>query len=356
MALSTNMDEHWISRCFALARRGIGVVSPNPPVGAVLVHQNKIIGEGYHTGYGKPHAEVEAFNNVHPSLRHLICEATLYISLEPCCVYGKTPPCTNLIIDEGVKTVCFSCTDPNPKVAGNGMRILQDQGIHVRAGVLEEEGRHLIRAFATNILWKRPYIILKWAESRFGFIGQKEKRILISHPHTNAWAHQLRAEADAILVGAHTVLIDNPRLTTRDFHGTSPHRVIYDPSAMLSGDFHVFNKDEQRVYYFSSTENLRIDHSIVITHVLDNNSSHVQQIISVLFADEIGILLVEGGAHVLSLFIKEDFWDEAWITRSSHELSAGVKAPLLKGKLIHQFTSATDQVVGIENENRKQIF
>src|SRR5688572_30879719 len=157
MTISTNIEEQWISRCFALARRGIWFVSPNPPVGAVLVHQNVIIGEGFHSGFGKPHAEVEAFNNVDPAQRNLIPTATLYVSLEPCCIHGKTPPCTELIIGQGVKKVCFSCQDPNPLIAGKGMKVLQDHGIEVTAGILEAEGRHLIRSFATNILWKRPH-------------------------------------------------------------------------------------------------------------------------------------------------------------------------------------------------------
>ena len=343
-------DELLISRCFALARNGIGRVSPNPPVGAVLVHNNEIIGEGFHVQYGQAHAEVEAINNVSRDKRHLIPLSTLYVSLEPCCIYGKTPPCTDLIIRVGIKDVRISVTDPNPLVAGNGIQILEKNNIHVKVGILPEEGNRLIRAFKTNIIHKRPHIILKWAQSKHGFIGEKDNRILISHPHTATWSHQLRASADAIVVGARTVRIDNPYLTTRAYPGDSPARIVYDPSGTLDESYHVFANDGKAVYYFSEKENP----NILLSHINKQTfqpTEHIPQILSTLFQNKIGIVLVEGGTYLINKFIEANLWDEAWVIKSNHDLNRGIQAPSVKGKLIDEFSSATDTVVGIQNEN-----
>lgn len=343
-------DKQWISRCFTLARRGIGNVSPNPPVGAVLVHEGKILSEGYHSCFGGAHAEVEALKNVPADQRHLIPEATLYVSLEPCCIYNKTPPCTDLILREGIMDVRVSTLDPNPKIAGSGIDILRAHGVKVITGILEEEGRELINAFKTNILLHRPYVILKWAQSKELFIGKKDHRILISHPHTTTWSHSLRAIADAIMVGARTVMIDNPKLTTRDAPGKSPHRVVYDPGGKLKNEYYVFNNDERRIFYFSITDNANIDAPHISKYLLRDNESHAHQIINILFTQQIGILLVEGGSFLFSLFIKDNLWDEAWVIHSTHPLNEGVKAPVVKGKLIHEMKSATDTIIGIKNE------
>src|SRR5688500_16940304 len=180
MEMTTNMDEIWMKRCFDLAARGIGYVSPNPPVGAVLVSQNKIVSEGFHTHYGGPHAVVALFQNIDPPDRHLIPKSTLYVSLEPCCIYSNTPPCTDLLIKEGITDVRISTLDPNPKIAGRGVELLRSKKISVIAGILEKEGRELIRAFTKNILFEKPYVILKWAQSKAGYIGKKDERVLIS--------------------------------------------------------------------------------------------------------------------------------------------------------------------------------
>ena len=337
-------------RCFDLAARGLGYVSPNPPVGAVIVHDNQIIGEGFHSGYGNAHAEVEAFNSVKPVHLHLIPKACLYVTLEPCCIENKTPPCTDRIIAEGIKDVRISIPDPNPRISGKGIEILKQHDVNVTCGILNEKGEELIRTFRTNILFHRPHVILKWAQSRYGFIGEKEKRIHISDMLTNTWSHQMRSMVDAILVGARTVRIDHPRLTARDSSGRSPHRVIYDPSGTLSLEYAVFMSDECKVFYFSLIDNPQIEGENIFKFTLQKDQSHAKQILEHLFAHRIGILLVEGGSYVLGQFIKDNFWDEAWVIRSAHSLKTGVRAPVVDGKLIRSFEIATDTIVGIENE------
>ncbi|MEO5907330.1 MAG: bifunctional diaminohydroxyphosphoribosylaminopyrimidine deaminase/5-amino-6-(5-phosphoribosylamino)uracil reductase RibD, partial [Saprospiraceae bacterium] len=233
----------------------MGRVSPNPPVGAVLVYNDRILGEGYHTAYGAPHAEVEAIRSVHDDEKHLIPDSILFVSLEPCCITGKTPPCTDLILHEGIRNVRYSATDPNPAIAGRSKTLLEQKGIHVISGILEEEGLELIKPFRINITEQRPYIILKWAQSKYGFMGKTDERVLLSHAYTNAWTHQQRASVDAIMVGARTVMTDDPFLTTRDAPGSSPVRVVFDYNANLTMQYNAFNDDGRRIFYFSLKEN-----------------------------------------------------------------------------------------------------
>ncbi|HZV69510.1 MAG TPA: bifunctional diaminohydroxyphosphoribosylaminopyrimidine deaminase/5-amino-6-(5-phosphoribosylamino)uracil reductase RibD [Saprospiraceae bacterium] len=352
MPNNKSTDQKWISRCLDLARRGIGYVSPNPPVGAVLVHEDKILGEGYHTHFGGPHAEVEAFRSVPDEHRLLIPKATLYVSLEPCCITAKTPPCTSLILREGVKDVRISVSDPNPEIAGKGIELLRSNGIHVTSGILEEEGRELIRFFTTNILHYRPYVILKWAQSKFGFIGSPDQKIWLSHPYTNIWSHKQRSMVDAIMVGARTVMLDDPQLTTRGYAGRSPHRVIYDPNGILSNSFRVFSDDGQKVFYFSEKDNQALDGNHIFKFILSTGLSHAVQIIAGLFSHQIGILLVEGGAYLHNLFIEQNTWDEAWVIRTNHELDNGIKAPVVKGRLLDRLELGTDEILYLLNDER----
>ncbi len=351
---SHDNDHLWISRCFDLAQRGIGSVSPNPPVGAVLVYDNRILGEGYHTRFGGPHAEVEAFHNVADTDRHLIPKATLYVSLEPCCITGKTPPCTDLILREGVLDVRISTTDPNPQIATRGIELLRSKGVKVITGILEEEGIELLRSFRTNILHHRPYVLLKWAQSKYGYLGKPDEKIWLSHPYTTIWTHKKRSMVDAIMVGARTVLLDDPQLTTREYKGRSPHRVIYDPNGVLSTKFRAFNVDGCTIFYFSKKDNPDINGHHIIKFLLSEDIAHSEQILTALFAQKIGILLVEGGAYVHQLFIDQHAWDEAWVIRTEHELNTGIKAPIVKGKLMEKSTIASDQILTILNDTIRQ--
>ena len=353
MATAFNNDEQWMQRCFDLARQGVGYVSPNPPVGAVLVHNGKIIGEGFHPRFGGPHAEVVTLQDVKPEDRHLVPLSTLYVSLEPCCIHSKTPPCTDLIIKEDIRDIRISVLDPNPAIAGKGIDILKSNGVQVISGIMKDQGNNLIKPFRKNILHHQPYVVLKWAQSHLGFIGTKEKRILISHPYTATFSHQLRAEADVILVGARTVMIDNPTLTTRSYPGRSPHRAIYDPNSSLRSNYQIFQNDGQKVFYFSLKPNDTITGEHIYSIILDDSTSHADQILEHLFQHQMGNLLVEGGSFLLNMFIRENLWDEAWVIRTKHPLNGGISAPIVKGRLIRKMESVTDTIIGIENETKK---
>lgn len=342
-------DTTWMARCLDLARRGLGQVSPNPPVGAVLVYQDHILGEGYHTAYGAPHAEVEAIRSVPAELRYLIPLSTLYVSLEPCCITGKTPPCTDLIIREGIMDLRISTRDPNPAMAGTGLERLRAKGVKITEGILEEDGKALIRSFITNILQHRPHIILKWAQSRFGYSGIKGQQVWLSQPATKVWSHSQRAVADAIMVGARTVETDNPSLTVREYPGRSPHRVIFDPNGRLSNQYNVFNADGREVYYFSTTDNTTIEGAHIRKHILNHEDDPLKQILDVLFQNQIGILLVEGGPYLQKQFVKQNLWDEAWVIHTQHDLAQGIASPDVMGRLIGRIEVEGDVVVGIKN-------
>jgi len=342
-------DTLWMARCFDLAKQGIGHVSPNPPVGAVLVYEGRILAEGYHAFYGGPHAEVMAVNNVPQEEKHLIPKATLYVSLEPCCITGKTPPCTDLIIKEGIMDVNISTRDPNPAMAGSSLERLKAKGVRITEGILEEEGQALIRSFTTNILLRRPHVILKWAQSKWGYSGTDGKQVWLSDSLTKTWSHSQRAQVDAILVGARTVETDNPSLTTRDYPGRSPHRVILDPNGRLDDHYQVFNNDGCKVFYFSNKENPRISVEHVIKNIFPEGEDHLIHILQFLFSQNIGILLVEGGAYTQKQFVKANLWDEAWVIQTQHVLSEGIVAPNVRGNLLAKQYSERDVIIAISN-------
>ncbi len=353
MAGDNPTDEIWMKRCFDLARRGMGHVSPNPPVGAVLVHDGRMLSEGYHTHYGGPHAEVEAIRNVPEHLKQFIPESTLYVSLEPCCITGKTPPCTDLIIQHKIKKVIVSTLDPNPLVAGQGLRHLEQNGIHTRNGILEAEGRMLIRSFRTNILKQRPHIILKWAQSLYGYAGIEGQQIWLSDPLTRNWSHHQRATSDAILVGARTIETDDPMLTVREAPGRSPKRVVYDPQGRLSKQFKVFADDGIEVLYFSKQD--RPDFSSAHLHAfLLPEHNEWNFILEQLYRRHIGILLIEGGPHIQKTLITSGLWDEAWAILTRATLKEGIQAPVVHGRKLETFTSGLDLVVGIWNSNMER--
>ncbi len=339
-----------MSRCFDLARRGIGAVSPNPPVGAVLVHQDKILSEGFHHYFGGPHAEVDAISKVAEKDRSLIGSSILYVSLEPCCITGKTGPCTELIIAEGIKEVRISALDPNRSVAGKGVERLRSQGIHVIEGILREEGEQLIRAFNTNMRLERPHILLKWAQSKYGYSGIEGQQIWLSETPSSLRAHRLRAEADAIMVGARTVATDDPSLTTRAYPGKSPQRVIFDPNGRLTENYKVFDDDGCLVHYYS----LQPNHGIKRKHIrcvqLNDDLHMPEQIMQDLFNHQVGIVLVEGGPFLHQQFIRMNLWDEAWVIRTQHPLAHGLVSPNVHGVLLAKEQAERDTIIGILNE------
>ena len=299
-------DIKFMRRCLQLARCGEAGAPPNPMVGAVIVCDGRIIGEGYHRRCGGPHAEVNAINSVKE--RDLLSRSTIYVSLEPCAHYGKTPPCADLIIETGIRRVVIGCTDPFAKVNGLGIKKLQEAGCEVQVGVLEQECRELNRRFFTFHEKHRPWIILKWAQSNDGFIG-KDERVILSNALTQTLVHRLRARSGAILVGTNTALQDNPTLTTRLWPGPNPLRLTIDRNGILPPTLHLKDNSTPTVIY---------------------SHESIEEILADLYARGIQSLLVEGGAKLLQSFIDKGLWDEARIETAPLCLGQGTKAPTLK--------------------------
>lgn len=316
----------YIQRCIQLAKMGKGNVAPNPMVGAVIVHDGKIIGEGYHEKYGEAHAEVNAVNSVED--KSLLKESTIYVSLEPCAHFGKTPPCAELLVKHQFKKVVIGCSDSHDRVAGKGVQILKSAGIEVELGVLENECRALNKAFFTFHEQKRPFVLLKWAQTPNGFIDNSEGKdgevSWISTPETQSLVHQWRSESQAILVGKNTVLADNPSLTVRKVTGRNPIRILLDKNLEVPIDKSIFN-DESRTIILnaSKTETIGTNEYIQI------NDFSIQSILSHLHSLNIQSVLVEGGAKTLQSFIDAKLWDETKIIIGKNEFESGTKAPKL---------------------------
>ena len=323
-------DEKMMRRCLQLAKKGRGFVSPNPMVGAVITHNGKIIGEGFHKLYGHEHAEVNAIRSVKD--RSLLPESTLYVSLEPCSHHGKTPPCSELIVSQKIPRVVIAGVDPNPKVSGRGIAILQKAGIEVTCGILRQEAEALNAGFFVNQLERRPYIVLKWAQSKDGFIDKirtegdglvPEK---LSGTLTQSLVHRKRTLLQGIMVGTNTAILDNPQLTARKWYGKNPTRIVIDRSGKISKQASIFNNTAP-VIVFTETPNYPIEkeHVTVVPITFDTNS--IQQILNHLYQKGIYSILVEGGSQLLSSFISLNLWDEAFIEITQKQLTHGVAAP-----------------------------
>lgn len=319
-----------IKRCIQLAYNGLGTTYPNPLVGCVIVHDGKIIGEGWHQKAGEPHAEVRAIASVKD--KSLLAESTLYVSLEPCSHYGKTPPCADLIIAHRIPHVVIGTTDPFAKVAGRGIEKLRAAGCEVTVGVMEKECRELNKRFFTFHEKKRPYIFLKWAETADGFIAPAHKDTLapvwITDVYTRQEVHKMRSEEQAILVGVGTVLADNPSLDTRDWYGKNPLRVIIDPHLHSPKEFKVWN-DLQPTLFITNKEKVSDKNYGVQTEIIGIDFTHnvPQQICDLLYQRNIQSLIVEGGAYTLQQFINAGLYDEMRIYKSEVTFGEGVKAP-----------------------------
>lgn len=303
-----------------MAKSGAGNVAPNPMVGAVLVHEDKIIGEGFHKNYGGPHAEVNCLASIKEDDKNKIADAILYVSLEPCSHYGKTPPCTDLIIKNRIMQVVIGCRDPFPKVNGRGIEKLGAAGVNVISGILEKNCVELNKRFFVFHTKHRPYIILKWAESNDGKIGfSSGDRLLISGEQTNRLTHKWRGEEASILVGTNTAMLDDPALTTRFWNGKSPVRIVIDKELRLPGNLRLFDQ-QQKTIVFNLLKHEELDN--LVYYQLAEDSSIVQQIITALYQFNIQSVLVEGGAKLLQSFIDEGLWDEVRIIRNK-KLTAG---------------------------------
>jgi diaminohydroxyphosphoribosylaminopyrimidine deaminase/5-amino-6-(5-phosphoribosylamino)uracil reductase len=336
------VNETYMHRCLQLAKLGAGHVAPNPMVGAVLVYQDKIIGEGYHKKFGEFHAEVNCINSVADIDKHLIEKSTLYVSLEPCSHYGKTPPCSDLIIKSKIPEVVIGCVDVYKEVDGKGIAILQNAGVNVTIGILESECIELNKRFFTFHEKKRPYIILKWAQSANGKIGAKNKRILISNDYTNRLVHKWRSEEASILIGTNTALADDPSLTTRSWKGNDPIRLVIDMDLSLPSTLKLFDKQIKTII-FNKINNEEEEN--LIFYKIDP-ANNLQSLSDALYKIGIQSVLVEGGAKLLQSFIDEGSWDEASVIMNKELIiENGVDAPELSNFIfVHQEKYFTDTI------------
>lgn len=321
-------------KCFQLAKQGLGNVQPNPMVGAVIVYRDTIVGEGYHERFGKAHAEVNAIHQVIDNFSNadeILKESTLYVNLEPCSHYGKTPPCADLIIKHKLQKVVISNIDPFSAVNGKGIEKLKKAGIEVIQDVLRDEGYRINKRFFTYHSLQRPFVILKWAESQDGFISIAENtRTAISGAEAKVLNHKWRSEEQAILVGTKTVMVDNPVLTVRDWVGNNPVRVIIDRELKLAKDLNIFNSDSKTIVF----NNYKTEREDNIQYIqIDFYGLVPQFILFQLYLMEIQSLIIEGGAYTINEFIQYDLWDEARVFHSKIDLGKGVVAPVLQGRL-----------------------
>jgi diaminohydroxyphosphoribosylaminopyrimidine deaminase / 5-amino-6-(5-phosphoribosylamino)uracil reductase len=323
------VDEFFMRRAFELARLGQGYVSPNPMVGCVIVCNNTVVGEGWHKKQGTAHAEVNAIYSV--ADKAILKESTLYVSLEPCNHTGSTPPCTESIIANQIKKVVISNVDPNPLVKGGGIQKLREAGIEVITGILESEGKELNRRFFTYSELRRPFILLKWAQTSDGFIAKANyDSKWISNEHSRQLVHKWRSEEDAVLVGMKTVFHDNPQLNVRDWTGKNPVRIVIDRFLKLSDKLQFFDRSQPTIVYnlmkHEEHENLKL--------IRLSEEDFLKDLLHDLYQQKIQSLIVEGGAQTLQLFIDAGLWDEVRVFTSEKQFGAGIRAPYLHGNLI----------------------
>lgn len=339
--------EFYMRRCLELAKHGAGYVAPNPMVGALLVHEDRIIGEGWHREYGKAHAEVNCLASVKEEDRYLVSQSAMYVSLEPCAHTGKTPPCADLLIRNKIPQVVIGCRDPFPEVNGKGIEKLQAAGIKVTVGVLEEACKQLNKRFFTFHEQQRPYVILKWAETADGFIAPgaqtANKRLRISNEYTDKMVHQWRSEEAAILVGTNTALLDDPQLTNRWWPGPTPQRLVLDMNLRLPEKLHLFDKTVPTIVFNGLKQ---AEENNLVYFKLDKDGDLVQQLVKALYELRIQSVLVEGGARLLQSFIRTGIWDEIRvITNNELNIGQGIAAPAnFSGNLITMEKIVSDTI------------
>lgn len=333
-----------MQRCLDLAQLGAGQVAPNPMVGAILVYQDRIIGEGYHHKYGGAHAEPNCFNSVAEQNKHLISASTLYVSLEPCAHFGKTPPCSNLIIEHQIKNLVIGCADPFEAVNGKGITQLKAAGIEVIFGVLEQAAIDLNKRFFVFQQQQRPYIILKWAETANGKIASNAAdRLHISNDYSNRLVHQWRGEEAAILVGTNTALKDNPSLTNRYGKGKNPRRLVIDLSLRLPLYLNVFDGEVPTIVFNYKKNTVEKQLQYV---QLNESLPTIPQILKTCYDQHIQSILVEGGAALLQSFIDFNIWDEARVIRNnSLSIESGLNSPVLKDEILIQINNLNSDTI-----------
>lgn len=349
----THTHEKYMRRCIQIAKNGLGKTAPNPMVGAVIVLNDEIIGEGYTSAFGGAHAEVNAIDSVRD--KNQLQEATLYVTLEPCSHYGKTPPCADLIIKHNIPRVIIGLKDPHEKVAGNGIKKLQASGCEVTIGILEKECREHHKRFLSFHEKKRPYIILKWAETLDGFIAPetnerttKPEPYWITSKRSRQLVHKWRSEEQAILVGTTTVLADNPKLDVRDWNGKSPIRIVLDKDLKIPHEYHVLDGSKKTIVFTNTVPKTELKNISFIQ--VDFNVNLVKAIGKHLYEQNIQSVLIEGGAKTLQGFIDASLWDEARVFKGPVVFNSGIKAPLLKGSLVSTQAIDKDQLITIQHD------
>jgi diaminohydroxyphosphoribosylaminopyrimidine deaminase / 5-amino-6-(5-phosphoribosylamino)uracil reductase len=366
-------------RCLELASQAEGHVAPNPMVGAVLVHEDRIIGEGYHRQYGQAHAEVNCIESVADVDKDLISSSAIYVSLEPCAHFGKTPPCADLIIRHKIPTCIIGCRDPFEEVDGKGIEKLQAAGVNVKLGILERECKELNKRFFTYHIQKRPYVVLKWAQTADGFMAPRLRhparndapegetleypamskngsRLYISNEYSNRLVHKWRSEEGAILVGTNTALLDNPELTTRLWTGPSPVRLVLDMNLRLPSSLKLFN-GAARTIVFNLIKQEEKEKENVLYYQLNKHESVIQQMMNALYELKITSVLVEGGSRLLQSFIDENMWDEIrritntqMTTVIATKQGNGLQAPVMKNaKKVNEINLAGDSIEIFKN-------
>ncbi|TNJ43208.1 bifunctional diaminohydroxyphosphoribosylaminopyrimidine deaminase/5-amino-6-(5-phosphoribosylamino)uracil reductase RibD [Tamlana fucoidanivorans] len=332
-----------MKRCIEIAKNGLGTTRPNPMVGCIIVVNNTIIGEGFTSPYGGNHAEVNAIASV--SNKSLLKKSTLYATLEPCAHHGKTPPCSDLIIKHNIPNVVIGCVDDNELVAGQGIAKLINAGCHVKVGVLEEACKTHHKRFFTFHNKKRPYIILKWAESADGFIAPKtkdeQKPVWITNSYSRQLVHKWRTEEQAILVGTTTVLDDNPSLTTRTWKGLNPIRVVIDRENRIPNTFSIFNNQAETL--------------IISSDLIDFSKPIAKQICDILYKNNINSIIIEGGTQTLQTFIDENLWDEARVFQGTNTFFEGTRAPKLSGMTVSIENFMSDSLKTYQNDQHINI-
>lgn len=333
------IHEKYINRCIQLSKNGLVAAMPNPSVGAVIVFEDKIIGEGYTSAYGGNHAEVNAINSVID--KSLLSKSTIYVSLEPCSHFGKTPPCCDLIIKFKIPNVVVGTVDPNIKVAGNGIKKLMEAGANVTVGILENECKESNKRFFTFHKKKRPYIILKWAESMDEFIApstkENKKPVWITNQYSRQLVHKWRSEEHAILVGTQTVIDDNPKLDVRDWTGKNPIRIVLDQNNRIPKESLIFDKCAKTL--------------LINSEIIYFNENIAFQITKYLFDNSIQSVIIEGGSQTLQTFIDSNLWDEARIFKGRVTFKNGVKAPTFKGDFKNSTKINNDELLIYSNND-----
>lgn len=336
-------DESYLARCYDLAKLSGRDARPNPRVGSVIVYNDRIIGEGYHQKYGMSHAEVNAVASVELEDRHLLPLSTIYVSLEPCHHYGKTPPCVDLILKERIQTVVIGIADPYEEVNSKSILKLKDNGIEVRISEAQQVPHELINEFYVNNILKRPYIQLKWAMSADHFVGSLDHQVHLTGKETNMYTHKLRGYTDGIMIGTNTALTDNPLLTQRNYAGPSPIRIVLDRTGRLPQSLSIYKDDLPTVTVTDLMTDINCMQKETIS-VDFSSETLISDLLASLFERGIRHLMVEGGATLLQSFIKQELWDEVVVISTSRVMYGGVKAPHIEGRMIAELIVGCDHI------------